>query len=81
MSKNSIDKTPAPTTQTSDRPFQTDEQIALVKAQIASFLAHTNNTAVVRELETVLKSGRDQIGWKMMGRMFIEAFKEAQFAE
>lgn len=77
-------KTPAARTSKSANStvvFGSEEALALTRKQIRAFLSHTNNQAVVNELEIVLKAGRDQVGWKHLGREFLAGIKEAAFAE
>lgn len=84
MSKNAKQQTPhtpATPAQTTSIEFGSDDALALTRTQIKSFLAHTNNQPVINELESVLKSGRNQVGWKHLGRLLLEEIKEHAFAE
>lgn len=67
--------------QTTPLEFGSEEAIASTKRQIKNFVAHTNNDAVIRELELALKTGRNQVGWKHTGRLFLEAIQESAFVK
>lgn len=78
MSNKTRTQTPTPTPASVE--FGSEEAAALTHKQVKAFLAHTNNQPVINELETVLKSGRDALGWKALGRIFLEEIKEHAFA-